>query len=74
MLKIEDKCKLKLQTLETMKLFGRTKNLIDRKKNGENEPSLEVVEVVLVLCNLVGNQCQQKSKVLYASTPNKSYA
>ena len=30
-----------------------------------------VVEVVLVQCNLVDNQYQQKSKVLYTFTPNK---
>ena len=36
-------------------------------------PSLGVVEVVLVQCNLVDNQCQEKSEVLYAFTPNKSY-
>ena len=36
-------------------------------------PSLEVVEVVLVQCNLVDNQCQQKSEVLHTFTPNKSY-
>ena len=33
-----------------MKLFGRTKKLIDKTKNGENVPSIEVVEVVLVQC------------------------
>ena len=37
-------------------------------------PSLEVVEIVLVQCNLVDNQYQQKSKVLYTFTSNKSYA
>ena len=37
-------------------------------------PSLEVVEVVLVQCNLVDNQYQQKSKVLYTFTRNKSCA
>ena len=37
-------------------------------------PSLEVVEVVLVQCNLVDNQYQQKSEVLYTFTPNKTYA
>ena len=35
---------------------------------------LEVVEVVLVQCNLVDNQYQQKSDILYTFTPNKSYA
>ena len=48
---------------------------INRKtKNGEKLPNLEVVEVVLVQCNLVDNQYQGKSEVLYTFTPNKSYA
>ena len=70
---MKDGYKLELQTPETMKLFGSEKKLIDKPKNGENEPSLKVVEVVLVQCNLVDNQCQQKSKVLYTFTPKKSY-
>ena len=37
-------------------------------------PSLKVVEVVLVQCNLVDNQYQQKPEVLYTFTSNKSYA
>ena len=37
-------------------------------------PSLEVVEVVLVQCNLVDNQYKQKFEVLYTFTPNKFYA
>ena len=36
--------------------------------------SLQVVEVFLVQCNLVDDQYQQKSKVVYDFTPNKSYA
>ena len=39
-----------------MKLFGSTKKLIDKTKNGENIPSLEVAEVLLVQFNLVDNQ------------------
>ena len=57
-----------------MKLFGSTNKLIDKTKNGEKVPSLEVVEVVLVQSNLVDNQYQRKSEVLYNFTPNKSYA
>ena len=38
------------------------------------EKRLEVVEVVLVQCNLVDNQYQQISDVLYTFMPNKSYA
>ena len=32
----KDEYKLELQTPETMKLFGSTKRLIDKTKNGEN--------------------------------------
>ena len=45
------------------------KKLIDKTKYGENVPSLEVVEVVLVQCNFVDNQYQQKSEVLYPLSP-----
>ena len=50
---MKDGCKLELQSLETVKLFGSTKKLIEETKNGENVPSLQVIEVVLVRCNLV---------------------
>ena len=36
--------------------------------------SLESFEVALVQRNLVDNQYQRKSKVLYTFTPNKSHA
>ena len=57
-----------------MKLFVSTKKLIDKTNNGKNVPSFEVVEVVLIQCNLVDNQYQQKSEILYNFTPSKSYA
>ena len=58
-----------------MKLLRRTKKLIKQKtKSDKNVPSLEQVDAVLVQCNLVDNQCQQKSEMLYTFTPNKSYA
>ena len=41
---------------------------------GENVPSLEVVEIVLVQRHLVDNQYQQNFEVLYIFNPNKSYA
>ena len=37
-------------------------------------PSLAVLEVLLVQCNLVDNQYLQKSEVLYTFIPNESYA
>ena len=57
-----------------MSLFGNeNKKLIDKAKDGENVPSLEIVEVVLVRCDLVNNQYQQKFQALYTFTPNKLY-
>ena len=46
--KIKDGYKLELEIPGTMKLFGSKKKLKDKTKIGENIPSLEVVEVVLV--------------------------
>ena len=57
--KIEDEDELELKTPESMKLFGSTKKLIDKTKNGEKV--LEVVEVVLVQFNLVFNLNISKS-------------
>ena len=71
--KIKDGYKLELKMPEAMKLFGSTKTIIGKTKNGENVPSLEVIEVVLAQCNLVDTQYQQKSEVLHTFTPNKSY-
>ena len=48
-----------------MKLLGSTKKVVDKDKNGENVPKLEIVEVVLVHCNLVKNDYQHTSKVLF---------
>ena len=56
-----------------MKLLGSSKSIIDQDKDGELVPKLEVVEVVLVHCNLVNNNYQQVSKVLFTFVPNKMF-
>ena len=56
-----------------MKLLGSTKNKIAKDKNGENVPHLEITEVVLVHCNIVNNDYQQDSRVLYTFVPNKLF-
>ena len=56
-----------------MKLLGSTKNKITKDKNGENVPHLEVTEVVLVHCNMLNNDYQQDSPVLYTFIPKKSF-
>ena len=71
---MKDGYKLELQTPETMKLFGSTKKLIDKTKHGEKNTKSLRFELVLVQCNLVDNQYQQTSEVLYTFTLNKTYA
>ena len=56
-----------------MKFLGSTENKITKDKNGENVPHLEITEVVLVHCNIVNNDYQQDSRVLYTFVPNKSF-
>ena len=65
--------KLELLTSETMKLLGSTKKVVDKDENSENVPKLESVEVVLVHCNLVKNDYEHASKVLFSFVPNKQF-
>ena len=56
-----------------MELHGSTKNKITKDKNGENFPHLQITEVVLVHCDIVNNDYQQDSRVLYTFVPNKPF-
>ena len=56
-----------------MKLLGNAESKITKNKNVENVPYLEVVELVLVHCNLVNNDYQKDSKILYSFVPNKTF-
>ena len=56
-----------------LKLLASTKSKITNDENGENVPHLEISEVVLVHCNIVNNDYQQDSLLLYTSVPNKSF-
>ena len=71
--KIKTGYKLELLTPETMKLLGSAKKDADKDKDGENIPKLESVEVVLVYCNLVKNNYQHTSKVLFSFVLNKQF-
>ena len=53
-----------------MKLLGSTKGKITKIENDENVPNLEIIEVVLVQCNIANNNYQQNSRVLYTFVPN----
>ena len=46
---------------------------VDKEKDGENMPKLEFVEVVLVHCNIVKNNYQHISRVLFTFVPNKQF-
>ena len=54
-----------------MRLFGITKDDVDQDKDGEEVLKLESAEVILVHCNLVNNNYQQTSKVLFTFVPKK---
>ena len=56
-----------------IKLLASTKSNITKNKNGESVPHLEITEAVLVHCNIVNNDHQQDSRVLYTFVPNKSF-
>ena len=56
-----------------MRLLGSAKKDVDANKNNENVPKLESVEVVLVHFNLINNNQQQASKVLFTFVPNKQF-
>ena len=56
-----------------MKLLVSTKNKITKDKNGENFPNLEITEVVLVHCNIVNNDYQRHSRVLYSFVSSKPF-
>ena len=58
---------------ETMKLLGSTEIEINKDRNGENVPHLEITKVVLVYCNIVTNDYQRDSRFLYTFVPNRSF-
>ena len=71
--KIKNGYYLELLTPEIMKLLGSTESKITKNKIGENVPHLEVVELVLVHCNLVNNDYQQDSRIFFTFVPRKSF-
>ena len=71
--KIKTDYNLELLTPETMRLLESTKKDVDKDKDGENVPKFESVEVVLVHCNLVKNDYQHASNVLFTFVSNKQF-
>ena len=56
-----------------MKLLGSTKKDVNQDKEGEDVQKLESVEVSLVYCNLVSNNYQQASKIVFTFVSNKQF-
>ena len=56
-----------------MKLLGSTESKITKDKNDENVPHLEILELVLFHLNLVDNDYQQDSRILYTFVSNKPF-
>ena len=71
--KIKTGYKLELLTPEVMRLLRSAKKYVGKDKGGKITPKLESVEVVLVHCNLVKNNYQHTSKVLFTFIPNKEF-
>ena len=56
-----------------MKLIRSTRSKIATNENGGNVPYSKITEVVLVHCNIVNNNYQQNSTILYAFVSNESF-
>ena len=69
--KIKKICYLEFLAPETIELLGSTRSKITKDGNGENVPYLKITEAVH--CNVVNNDYQHNSKVLYIFVPNKSF-
>ena len=53
-----------------MKLLGSTKSNMAKNKNVKNLPNFEITEVVLEHCNIVNNNYERNSRLLYTFVPN----
>ena len=69
--KIKNGYYLELLTPGTMKLLVSTESKITKDKNGENVPPVEDAELIIVYCNIINNNYQRDSRILYEFVPNK---
>ena len=70
--KIKTRYYLKLLTPETMKLRGISKSK-KKDKNIENVSNLEILNVVLVHCNIVNTNYKRNSRISYTFVPSKLF-
>ena len=64
---------LEFMSPETQKFLGFSVNKVTGTGNGDKVPQLETVQTVLVHCNLVDNDYQRDSMILYSFVPDKSF-
>ena len=64
---------LEILSPETMKLLGSPESKIAKEENGESLPHLEITEAVLFHYNIVDNNYQQDSIILYTFVHNKPF-
>ena len=67
--KIKNRYYLERLTPESIKILGSAESKITKDKNGKNVSHLEIVELVLINCNLANNNYQQNSRILSAFVP-----
>ena len=72
MFKMKEVHELKLQTPETTKFVGSTKNKQTKQRMAKRCAVMKWLQWFYHNCNLVDNKYQQKSEVLYTFTPNNS--
>ena len=58
---------------ETRRLLGSTEQVVAKEKNGENVLRLEMVDVILMHCNVVNNNYLEASKVLFTFVPDTEF-
>ena len=68
--KIKTRYYFKLLMPETMKLLASNKSKITKDENGENE---KITQAILFHCNILNNDYQQDSRVLYTFLLNKPF-
>ena len=70
---IKNKYYIKLPTKEIRHLLGISKEKIEGSDYGDLVPQIEPVTAVLVNCNIVDNEYQRNSKLLYSFVPDKPF-
>ena len=71
--KMKSGVSLELMNDATKRFLGSSKSVITGEINGDLVPKVETVQTVLIHCNLVNNDYQHDSRVLYAFVPDKSF-